>query len=182
MPLNSAALSSLFVFLPPAESENPAPAEWERAQLGVGRSEREWDEVIQVVVKSLLERTQTLPESPALPEGEYPMLPRRERPMLPVPEPQRESPASPECPVLPPEKEKPVPQLPPESSAPQLLAVSRAAQEKVPYTASERLHSNTSERVPPTAQKSLSCTNGAPEREPSVIRSPERRPRAGVVL
>ncbi|MGH0136155.1 UNVERIFIED_CONTAM: hypothetical protein FKN15_025581 [Acipenser sinensis] len=82
----------------------------------------------------------------------------------------RESPASPECPALPPEKENPVPQLPPESSAPQLSSeresctarerVSRAAQEKVPHTASEstpaadsdRLHSDVSKRVPPASR------------------------------
>ncbi|MGH0130484.1 UNVERIFIED_CONTAM: hypothetical protein FKN15_042353 [Acipenser sinensis] len=118
IPLNLATLSFLFVFLPPAESESTAPDEWERAQLGVWsqekpqHSEREWDEVIQVAVESLLERPQQLPESPTLP-------PRRERSMLPAPDPQRENPASPECPALPPEKENPVPQ---ESSAPQLLS------------------------------------------------------------
>ncbi|MGH0149283.1 UNVERIFIED_CONTAM: hypothetical protein FKN15_018159 [Acipenser sinensis] len=42
--------------------------------------------------------------------------------MLPAPEPQRESPASPDCPALLPEKENPASQLPPESSAPQLLS------------------------------------------------------------
>ncbi|MGH0117284.1 UNVERIFIED_CONTAM: hypothetical protein FKN15_032251 [Acipenser sinensis] len=50
---------------------------------------------------------------------EYPVPPRREHPLLPAPKPQRESPVSPECPVLPPEKDSPGPQLPPKSSAPQ---------------------------------------------------------------
>ncbi|RXM99693.1 hypothetical protein EOD39_10943 [Acipenser ruthenus] len=117
---DSPALSFLFVFLPPAESESPAPDEYERAQLGVWRqekpcrSEREWDEVIQVVIESLPERLQPLPE------GEYPVPPRKEHPMLPATEPQRESIASPECPALPPKKENPTLQLPSESSTPQL--------------------------------------------------------------
>ncbi|MGH0136154.1 UNVERIFIED_CONTAM: hypothetical protein FKN15_025580 [Acipenser sinensis] len=81
---------------------------------------------------------------------------------------QRQSPR--ESPALPPEKENPVPQLPPESSAPQLSSeresctarerVSRTAQEKVPHTASEstpaadsdRLHSDVSKRVPPASR------------------------------
>ncbi|MGH0129200.1 UNVERIFIED_CONTAM: hypothetical protein FKN15_037640 [Acipenser sinensis] len=142
------AFSFLFVFLPPAESESPIPDEWERAQLG--RSEREWDEVIQVAFESLPESQQPLAESPAPPEGEYHVPPTRERPMLPAPEPQRENPP------LPPEKEKPcaaaatrallhncrlresVPRRPRES-APQPVRACRVA-------ASERLHSNTSKR------------------------------------
>ncbi|MGH0127638.1 UNVERIFIED_CONTAM: hypothetical protein FKN15_036618 [Acipenser sinensis] len=85
-------------------------------------AQREWDEVIQVVVESLLEGSQPLPESPAPLEGEYPMQPSRESPMLPVQQPQRESPASPECPALMPEKENPASQFLTESSAPQLLS------------------------------------------------------------
>ncbi|MGH0140984.1 UNVERIFIED_CONTAM: hypothetical protein FKN15_018819 [Acipenser sinensis] len=168
----------------------------EHSQEKLRHSEREWDEVIQVVIESLPERPQPPPESPAPMEGEYAVPPRREHPLLLAPEPQRESPASPECPALPPEKENPVPQLPPESSAPQLPskrvcpalpgrecpALPKRKCPTLPVkgcraAASERLQSNTSERVSPATWKKLSCATREREylmpSEPHATRAPK---------
>ncbi|MGH0131457.1 UNVERIFIED_CONTAM: hypothetical protein FKN15_014966 [Acipenser sinensis] len=109
-----AALSFLFVFLQPAESERGV---WRQKKPWC--SERERDEVIQVVVESPQERPQLLTESPGPPEGKY-HTPQGGSILCCQRQSPRESPASPECPALLPEKENPVPQLPPESSAPQL--------------------------------------------------------------
>ncbi|MGH0119823.1 UNVERIFIED_CONTAM: hypothetical protein FKN15_000907 [Acipenser sinensis] len=172
--------------------ESSTPDEWERAQLGGWRqekprcSEREWDEVIQVVVESLPERPQPLRESPALPEGEYLFMPRKKRPKLP--EPQRESTASPECPALPPEKDNPVLQLPAESSAPQLLSERECPappKRKCPTlpvrarraATTERLHSDTSKRVPCATRETAPRRQSPRERAPCRQSHRERTPR-----
>ncbi|MGH0143294.1 UNVERIFIED_CONTAM: hypothetical protein FKN15_078333 [Acipenser sinensis] len=164
-------------------AESPTQDEWERAQLGVWLQEkpwcskRVWDEVLQVVVESLPERPQPLPESTALLEGEYPFMPRKELPKLPAPEPQRESAASPECPALPPEKENPVLQLPAESYAPQLLserecpAPPKRKCPTLPVRASraattERLLSYTSKRVPCATRERAPRCQSPRERTP----------------
>ncbi|RXM96960.1 Extracellular matrix protein 2 [Acipenser ruthenus] len=181
------SIKVLLVFLPPSESESPAPDEWERAQLGLWRQEkprcsaREWDEVIQVAVESLPERPQPMAESPAPPEGEYHVPPSRERPMLPAPEPQRTQhrqsahryrlrkktlrrSCHQRAPLHNCHLRESVLRRPRES-APQPVRACRVA-------ASERLHSNTSKRVPPATWKRLSYATR--EREYLLPLEPQR--------
>ncbi|RXM29738.1 hypothetical protein EOD39_8528 [Acipenser ruthenus] len=108
-------------------------------------------------------------------ESKYPVPPRREHSMLPAPEPQRESPASPECPALPPEKENLTPQLLPESSAPQRKCPTLPVRARR-AAASERLHSDTSERVPIACatRESTSC-HQSPRQRAQRRQSPRER-------